>query len=878
MHRSNILSELSHKKKNVSDIIRYIRNVSPNRENKLTPNFSILLGSGASVTSGVRSGEQLVLEWKKEILSELQNVDLTEDINKSWQEHIPEWFDTSNSYSSLFEHQYDLQRQRRIFVENEVSDKDPSIGYAYLVKLISSNYFNTVFTTNFDDLLNEAFYRFSTIRPMVCAHDSSISGVTVTSERPKIIKLHGDYLYDNIKTTMRETESLETNMRMKFKEFARDFGLIVIGYSGQDRSIMDILSYLLDQESYFKNGIYWCVRKGTTEISNELKKLLWKDRVYYIEIDGFDEFMAELNNSLNQGNLPVDDSYFGYAHQELLIKKLIDNKFLCGTSSAILKSDMNKIKQRVKSTKIDDFMNFLREEREEGVVKTSDRNKPLRRSKLKELTKEQNEIVLKIKDIGLLKRSIKEAIKIIENFKPFELEDSQFKLELLEIYADFIIKGDDEEVKKYADELIRLNPDEERYYVIASNNSCRYEQGYDYLKKAITKFENDYYINNKFAEYILNYCEDVFVDNVKLGFIDEAIDSLNKSISLYKSIDNIAYFHLVRAYQLKYANDTTNKNNKVKEIKDQIRTLSDKHPNYLKAMNITNDDQLSDDTFSSYKEYYMKADNPIAVESIVIEYIMWLKGKGNLVKQLAVMEEYEAGFIPSENYLRVKIDYLIRNEEFDKAMTILDSIKIDASVIANKMELLYYMGKDEELDNYYNSLPKHFDVELAYYKAKRDDENIIKVLEERKERFGELAINELVALSFSYLKLRRYTDADTLLKPYYDNPQMKTGEIIINYLYAKYNGDKTSLSKKAKEKIINKDNVVFSNDVIAVAWHFAGNDDKSLDFLQKEINMRPAHKYDVLNWPVLYDLKNNNRFLKITKLKYNRDKNNSEFK
>ncbi len=85
----------------------------------------------------------------------------------------------------------DLQRQRRVFVENEVSGKKPSIGYAYLVRLIERGFFNTVFTTNFDDLLNEAFYRFSKNRPIVCAHDSSISGVTITSSRPKIIKLHG---------------------------------------------------------------------------------------------------------------------------------------------------------------------------------------------------------------------------------------------------------------------------------------------------------------------------------------------------------------------------------------------------------------------------------------------------------------------------------------------------------------------------------------------------------------------------------------------------------------------------------------------------------------------------------------------------------------
>ena len=89
------------------------------------------------------------------------------------------------------------------------------------MKLIAAGYFNTVFTTNFDDLLNEAFYRFSHVRPVVCAHDSSISGVTITSDRPKIIKLHGDYLFDNIKTTLRETESLEMNMRMNFRSLQR---------------------------------------------------------------------------------------------------------------------------------------------------------------------------------------------------------------------------------------------------------------------------------------------------------------------------------------------------------------------------------------------------------------------------------------------------------------------------------------------------------------------------------------------------------------------------------------------------------------------------------------------------------------------------------
>src|SRR5436189_4493589 len=100
------------------------------------------------------------------------------------------------------------------------------------------------------------------VKPICCAHDSSIRTVRITSKRPKIIKLHGDFLYDNIKNTLKELESLEQNMRDKFKQYAREFGLIVIGYSGRDRSIMDALEALLADEGNFPHGIFWCIKAG----------------------------------------------------------------------------------------------------------------------------------------------------------------------------------------------------------------------------------------------------------------------------------------------------------------------------------------------------------------------------------------------------------------------------------------------------------------------------------------------------------------------------------------------------------------------------------------------------------------------------------------
>ncbi|HDH9103269.1 TPA: hypothetical protein PJO59_004779, partial [Escherichia coli] len=91
----------------------------------------------------------------------------------------------------------------------------------------------------------------------------------------------------------------EDNMRAKFRQFATEFGMIVIGYSGHDRSIMDTLNTLLHSGSCFPHGIYWCIRDSDTEkLSEQLKNLARFPHFHLIKINGFDEFMAELHYAL----------------------------------------------------------------------------------------------------------------------------------------------------------------------------------------------------------------------------------------------------------------------------------------------------------------------------------------------------------------------------------------------------------------------------------------------------------------------------------------------------------------------------------------------------------------------------------------------------
>ncbi len=306
------------------------------------PNFVLMLGAGASANSNVKVVKQMLTEWRN------CHYKLYKQSDQSLEEHLKSqiWYNQHNEYSILFEKLYDLPSQRREYIESCIKDALPSIGYVYLVNLLEKGVFNTVFTTNFDDLLNEACYQFSSnVRPIVCAHDSSINSIRITSHRPKIIKLHGDFLFDNIKNTLRELETLEKNTVDKFKQYAAEFGIIVLGYAGNDRSVMDTFNTLLKFDDFFPNGIYWCIRKNS-QPSTEALQLARYPKFKFIEINDFDEFFAILNKELNLPlQLEMSDPY-----------KALSNK-LNG-----LVNMMDKTKVNSRNDFIQENINFLASE------------------------------------------------------------------------------------------------------------------------------------------------------------------------------------------------------------------------------------------------------------------------------------------------------------------------------------------------------------------------------------------------------------------------------------------------------------------------------------------------------------------------------------
>jgi NAD-dependent SIR2 family protein deacetylase len=328
------------------------------------PNFCLLLGAGASRNSGIRTASEMIAEWRLMMYRELSGYSeehSVADIKKWLAENHPDWYDEKREYSSLIERVYSLPANRRKFIETEVADKIPSIGYAYLVRIAEAGLLRTLFTTNFDDLLNEAFYQFSSERALVCAHDSSVDSISITSSRTKIIKLHGDYLFDDIKNTTQELQRLDENMRRKLGECLKEYGLILVGYSGSDKSITRILEDLSDNPIYLKNGLFWCYREED-EVTDEALQILARPNSFFVLSAGFDELMAELYSTSSKDSTPFN-SKLATDRASRIIETYLQNAHLKSTKSDTIRRHLEELESDKHASLLSDLLKDLNSEK-----------------------------------------------------------------------------------------------------------------------------------------------------------------------------------------------------------------------------------------------------------------------------------------------------------------------------------------------------------------------------------------------------------------------------------------------------------------------------------------------------------------------------------
>ena len=286
----------------------FLRSVSISKDNL----YTMLIGAGCSISSDIQSAYDCIWEWKKIIYkSNNQNVQNWVENYKNLknQEIIQNWLDNQgtyiekdsvNEYSFYAKKCFPIDENRRQYFQKICSNKTPAIGYRTLPLLVKNGILDSVWTTNFDDLIQVAC-----INGGVQAIDVSLETADRINKRNQnktelpIVKLHGDFKYGDLKNTSDELKNQDETLRNKLVDYLPDKNLVVIGYSGRDKSLMDSL-----KEAYSKPGagiLFWCGygNKITEEVS-ELLDYIGQNgrRAFYINTDGFDNTMLNLTKHI----------------------------------------------------------------------------------------------------------------------------------------------------------------------------------------------------------------------------------------------------------------------------------------------------------------------------------------------------------------------------------------------------------------------------------------------------------------------------------------------------------------------------------------------------------------------------------------------------
>ena len=260
------------------------------------PQFIFFLGAGASESSGIPIASWMVRDFKRNLRQVWQSEGQPLDDFESWLESKPGWRVNDSDYAKHFDALHPTELGRARYLNRWMRTASPGWGYFALSQLLARSYIDTIVTTNFDDLIYESCTLYSVRRPRVYSAMTPYTSIEPDHSRPTIIKLHGDYLYANIKNTTPEMQEVDDQLMAQVSGLFQHHDVVVLGYSGSDKRIMDELFSKIPSS----NAIYWCTYgDDVPEIVGHLASNARRDHWFQTRTEGFDRFMDEVVNQLD---------------------------------------------------------------------------------------------------------------------------------------------------------------------------------------------------------------------------------------------------------------------------------------------------------------------------------------------------------------------------------------------------------------------------------------------------------------------------------------------------------------------------------------------------------------------------------------------------
>lgn len=282
----------------VTGLLDYFASINERMEDRA---FAFVLGAGASRTSGIPIGSELVDWWlqdlKRRLVPEDQDIPIDEWATAQTLGITGfEFARASEFYPQVYSRRFQGDPEEGFaYLESIIEKKVPSPGYLMLAQILVHTRHRVVITTNFDNLVTDAIAMYDEVRPLVCGHESLTQFVRVRMRRPLVAKIHRDLLLSPVNDPT-GTSRLAPEWREALKGLLKNYTPVFIGYGGNDGSLMGFLKSL--EQGEIIGRLLWCYREPDGVPKEEIRTLVERHNGALIPIPSFDEFMLQLGARL----------------------------------------------------------------------------------------------------------------------------------------------------------------------------------------------------------------------------------------------------------------------------------------------------------------------------------------------------------------------------------------------------------------------------------------------------------------------------------------------------------------------------------------------------------------------------------------------------
>lgn len=512
----------------LDDLLDNIKRNSP--ENK---RYCFILGAGASRTSGLPTAATLAEKWLDKMSRNPSRVkEFFENEKDPEGKYIVRSIVKKNPakfYSDIYQKCFKAAPDKGYAEIEEVmtspEKNEPHTGYLLLAKILTKPSwhraveplpwhpdFKIVITTNFDRLTEDAI-SFVGKAPKVIGHEALAEFSNPLTTTPTVIKLHRDLSF-HPKNSSESTQELSAQWEEPLKRIFQHNTPIVIGYGGHDESLMN---FLLEKN---ESQIFWCaLNPDNLGLENDhiIPVVRKSPSGQIIEIEGFDEFMKKLANTLGIGYFPrpqwrMSWDYSSARDREkarLKMSVLTDQPLNVSNTSHLAKGEVKSRLEKVKLSlawasclpEVIEWWNGFEEQYQHQPNSVLDVAKKLQ-----------------ARDITIT--------EFYYSFLASQIDDIDYNLRVLELRRkmekneiDKTTSDGQEEYKKYYEKRIEKNPLSARLHIEYADfleNIEELREAENHYKEALKIDPNDAFCLNRYATFLAEVKKDH--DNAKKYF------------------------------------------------------------------------------------------------------------------------------------------------------------------------------------------------------------------------------------------------------------------------------------------------------------------------------------------------------------------------